>query len=58
MYQQEAKVIYSSKLSFHEKSKKQLPKDNLVQIKKETLFEDYWRNNPHVPDSEYYCHED
>lgn len=58
MYQQETKVISSSKLSSQEKSKKQLPKNNLVQIKKKTLFEDYLRNNPHVPDSDYYCHED
>ena len=38
-----------------ELNKNNFPEKNLFLPQKE---ENYWRNNPHVPDSEYYSHGD
>ena len=40
--------------SCKEINKKNFPEENLFLHQKE---ENYWRNNPHVPDSEYYSHD-
>ena len=41
--------------SCKELNKNNFPEKNLFLPQKE---ENYWRNNPHVPDSEYYSHGD
>ncbi len=47
-----------AKSSSQEKSKNQLSANKLLQAKKKNFFDDYWRNIPHVPDNDYYCHGD
>ena len=57
MYPYETYLSSNSKILSQKKKCKQLPNNKLVKAQEKTLFDDYWRNNPHVPDSEYYSHE-
>ena len=57
MYPYETNLSANPNSPSQPKSCKQLPNNKLVQAQEKTLFDDYWRNNPHVPDTEYYSHE-
>ena len=57
MYPYETYLSSNFKILSQKKKCKQLPNNKLVKTQEKTLFDDYWRNNPHVPDSEYYSHE-
>ena len=43
---------------FEDEKQKGSPKNKFGINEKSLLLDNYWKNIPHVPDSDYYCHGD